>query len=211
MGRNKFPDETVQKILDASLALFLEKGFEQTTILDIVENMGGLTRGAFYHHFKSKEEVLDALGDKLFFDNNPFEKANKQTNLNAIEKLRYIILHSMDDTDSRKVSIMTVQSLESPALLLRVLEDNRDLVAPAFEKIIEEGFNDGSIKKGNAKLLSQILTFLTNFWMIPSLYPITEAEVTEKLCLIKEITDNLGMPILTDELIALTINNAVEV
>jgi len=68
MPRNKYPEETVQKILDVSLKLFLEKGYEQTTILDIVDNLGGLTRGAFYHHFKSKEEVLNVLGDKLFYD-----------------------------------------------------------------------------------------------------------------------------------------------
>ena len=55
MPRNKYPEETVQKILDVSMKLFLEKGYEETTILDIVGELGGLTRGAFYHHFKSKE------------------------------------------------------------------------------------------------------------------------------------------------------------
>ena len=64
LPRNKYPEETVQKILDASLKLFLEKGYEKTTVLDIISEMGGLTRGAFYHHFKSKEEVFDALCEK---------------------------------------------------------------------------------------------------------------------------------------------------
>ena len=36
MPRNKYPEETVQKILDASLKLFLEKGYEETTVLDII-------------------------------------------------------------------------------------------------------------------------------------------------------------------------------
>ena len=54
MPRNKYPEETVQKILDASLKLFLEKGYEETTVLDIISEMGGLTRGAFYHHFKGR-------------------------------------------------------------------------------------------------------------------------------------------------------------
>ena len=63
MPRNKYPEETVQKILDAALKLFSEKGYEETTVLDIIDNMGGMTRGAFYHHFKSKEEVLNALKD----------------------------------------------------------------------------------------------------------------------------------------------------
>ena len=56
--RNKYPEETVQKILDASLKLFLEKGYEETTVLDIISEMGGLTRGAFYHHFKIQGRSL---------------------------------------------------------------------------------------------------------------------------------------------------------
>ena len=35
MPRNKYPEETVQKILDVSLKLFLEKGYEETTVLDL--------------------------------------------------------------------------------------------------------------------------------------------------------------------------------
>lgn len=84
MPRNKYPEETVQKILDASLKLFLEKGYEQTTVLDIVDNLGGLTRGAFYHHFKSKEEVLDALSEQLYHKMDPFEKVKQEHGLTVV-------------------------------------------------------------------------------------------------------------------------------
>ena len=74
MARNKYPEETVEKILTAARRLFLEKGYEKTTIQDIVDQLGGLTKGAVYHHFKSKEEIMNALTTKMFFDDNPFEK-----------------------------------------------------------------------------------------------------------------------------------------
>ena len=61
MARNKYPEVTVEKILDAAQRLFLEKGYENTTIQDIVGELGGLTKGAVYHHFKSKEEIMDAV------------------------------------------------------------------------------------------------------------------------------------------------------
>ena len=64
MSRNKYPEETVERILDTAQRLFLEKGYEQTTIQDIIDNLGGLTRGAIYHHFKSKEEIIDAVSDR---------------------------------------------------------------------------------------------------------------------------------------------------
>lgn len=95
MPRNKYPEETVQKILDASLKLFLEKGYEETTVLDIISEMGGLTRGAFYHHFKSKEEVFDALCEKLFYETNPFKKAKNHKELNGLEKLKFERINAM--------------------------------------------------------------------------------------------------------------------
>lgn len=200
MPRNKYPEETVQKILDAALKLFLEKGYEQTTILDIVDHMGGMTRGAFYHHFKSKEEVLDALGDKLFFDNNPFEPLKKRTDLTGLEKIRAFISASSEDSDSRKISIMSLKALESPTFLKRMLDDNRDVFSPLLQELIEEGMQDGSIQTEHPKLLSQLVVFLANCWMIPTLYPSTPEESVEKLMYIKEITDRMGIPIFDDKL-----------
>ena len=51
MARNKYPEETIQKILDVSYRLFLEKGYEHTSIQDIVHAIG-MSKGAIYHHFK---------------------------------------------------------------------------------------------------------------------------------------------------------------
>lgn len=61
MARNKYPEITVEKILEAAQKLFFEKGYDNTTIQDIVDKLGGLTKGAIYHHFKSKEEFIRYL------------------------------------------------------------------------------------------------------------------------------------------------------
>lgn len=74
MARNKYPEITVEKILEVSQWLFLTKGYDNTTIQDIVDDLGGPTRGAIYHHFKSKEEIMDALTNKMFHEKNPFIK-----------------------------------------------------------------------------------------------------------------------------------------
>lgn len=115
MPRNKYPEETVEKILDVSLKLFLEKGYENTTVLDIVDHLGGLTRGAFYHHFKSKEEVMSVLSERLFYENNPFEKVKRNQDLNGLQKLKKIIEDSMEDTAYRKISIENIPLLDNPS------------------------------------------------------------------------------------------------
>ena len=66
MARNKYPEITEQRILDASLKLFLEKGYEHTTIQDIIDELGDLTKGAIYHHFKSKSDIIEAVMNQLY-------------------------------------------------------------------------------------------------------------------------------------------------
>ena len=48
--------ETRQKILDSAISLFSTKGFDQVSIDDLM-NHAGLTRGAFYAHFKNKQTI----------------------------------------------------------------------------------------------------------------------------------------------------------
>ncbi len=56
----KEAEERRNEILDAADALFGKKGFDGTSTNDILD-MVGIARGTLYYHFKSKEEILDAL------------------------------------------------------------------------------------------------------------------------------------------------------
>lgn len=53
-------EETKEKIIEAALYIFLEKGFSKTSIEDIVSSLN-LTRGAFYWHFKDKDDVFKCI------------------------------------------------------------------------------------------------------------------------------------------------------
>ena len=46
MARNKYPEETVQLILDVAFRLFMKKGYEHTSVQDIIDQLGGLSKGA---------------------------------------------------------------------------------------------------------------------------------------------------------------------
>lgn len=58
MNRNE--NNTLDDILSAAKAEFSEKGFQSASLRRIVKN-AGVTTGAFYGYFKSKEELFDAL------------------------------------------------------------------------------------------------------------------------------------------------------
>ncbi len=52
--------ERRNEILDAANELFVKKGFDGTSTNDILEKVG-IARGTLYYHFKSKEDIMDAL------------------------------------------------------------------------------------------------------------------------------------------------------
>ncbi|NPB06624.1 MAG: TetR/AcrR family transcriptional regulator [Aquificae bacterium] len=62
MGEKR--SDTKQKILEASLKLFSKKGFKETTVKDIAREVG-ITEGAIYRHFTSKEEIIRELIESI--------------------------------------------------------------------------------------------------------------------------------------------------
>ena len=199
MARNKYPEVTVEKILDVSQRLFLEKGYDKTTIQDIVDELGGLSKGAIYHHFKSKEEIMDALGDKMFFNNNPFEKVKARTDLNGLQKMRMAIMLNQSDENQIELTKQAIPMLKNPHVLARMIETNRRCLCPYWELFIEEGIKDGSIKTQYKKELAEFLV-LMDIWLIPSIFPADKKELHNRLYCIKEMLEKMGLPLLNEEI-----------
>lgn len=199
MARNKYPEVTVEKILDVSQRLFLEKGYDKTTIQDIVDELGGLSKGAIYHHFKSKEEIMDALGDKMFFNNNPFEKVKARTDLNGLQKMRMAIMLNQSDENQIELTKQAIPMLKNPHVLARMIETNRRSLCPYWELFIEEGIKDGSIKTQYKKELAEFLV-LMDIWLIPSIFPADKKELHNRLYCIKEMLEKMGLPLLNEEI-----------
>lgn len=134
MARNKYPELTVEKILDVAQKLFLEQGYEQTTIQDIVNNLGGMTKGAVYHHFKSKEEIINALADKMFLENNPFSIVKNRNDLNGLQKIQLAIMLNQDESDKTELSKQAVPLLKNPRILAGMIESQKTIFYPCFER-----------------------------------------------------------------------------
>ena len=198
MARNKYPEVTVEKILEVSQRLFLTKGYDNTTIQDIVEELGGLTRGAIYHHFKSKEEIMDALTRKMFFEKNPFEQVKKQTDLNGLQKMKLAIALNQSDKDAIDLSLQAIPILKNPRILVGMIESNRQQLSPCWLERLMEGIADGSIHTEYAKELSELIP-LFDLWLTPSVYPATAEELHHKFLFIKELLNKMGLPLFDEE------------
>ncbi len=194
----KSPQQWKTEILDAAQKLFMSKGYEETSISDIMEAVGG-AKGMFYHCFKSKEEVIHALGNQMFFENNPFEAVKERTDLNGLQKIRELLIFNQSDTDRNYINLQAISILKDPRILATAVEENRRILTPLWFEMLEEGRQDGSIQTEYAKELSELLP-LINFWLMPSVYPATAEEIHHKYRFIVEVLSVMGLPLMDENM-----------
>lgn len=203
MARNKYPEVTEERILEAAQRLFLEKGYDNTTIQDIVDQLGGLTKGAVYHHFKSKEEILDKVSDRMFFQNNPFEAVKQRGDLNGLEKLREAVRLNQSDTSRTQLTIQMLPLRKNPHLLVEMIDSNRRVLTPYVLELLEEGNRDGSLHTEYPREIAELLPLLTSLWLMPSVFPATKAEMLRKFTFLGEMLDRMGVPLFDEGIQAL--------
>jgi len=182
------------KILEATGALFAEKGFDATTMQDIMAR-SGLSKGAIYHHFKSKEEIMQVLGDKMFFANNPFDEIRKRTELDGLQKIRELLKLNQSDTKRNDFNMAAIPILKDTRILATAVEANRRVLTPLWLELLEEGKADGSIKTNYVKEISELLP-LINFWFMPSIFPATAEEIHNKFIFVIEALSRMGLPLM---------------
>ena len=199
MSRNKYPEITVEKILEVSQRLFLEKGDDNTKIQDIADELG-MTKGAIYHHFKSKEEIMDVLGDTMFVNNNPFEIVKKRNDLNGLEKMKYVINLNQSNEQMIELTNQALPLLENPQILAKMFESNYQYLLPYWLELIEEGQKDGSIKTNQPKELAELL-ILTDLWMVPSLFPGNVNDIKNRYKFVTIMLGKMGLPLYDEEML----------
>ena len=203
MARNKYPEITVERILEAAQRLFLEKGYENTTIQDIVDELGDLTKGAVYHHFKSKEEILDAVSDKMFFENNPFEAVRNRTDLNGLQKLQEAVRMNQSDENRVSITLQSIPITQNPRILVGMIESNRKILTPYYQELLEEGNRDGSIRTEYAKEIAELLPLLTSLWLLPAVFTGTKADLKRKFHFLGDMLERMGVPLVDESIYAL--------
>ncbi len=198
----KTPDEWKKEILNAAKSLFISKGYEETSISDIMDMVGG-AKGMFYRCFQSKEDVMHALGNQMFFENNPFDAIKGRSDLNGLQKIKALLVLNQSDEERNHLNMQAVPILKDPHILVAAVEENRRILTPLWLELLEEGKNDGSIKTEYTKELSELLP-LINFWMMPTVFPATEEELHHKYRFVMEVLNRMGLPIFGDEAVSFT-------
>lgn len=202
MARNKYPEETVYLILETATRLFVQKGYERTSIQDIINNLGGLSKGAIYHHFKSKEEILMAVTSKLSEESNKMLlEIRDRTDMTGKEKLKKLLADSVNRPVHDSIFSAAPNIKSSPALVSSILMESVETVAPEYVlPIIKQGIEDGSIQTEYPEELAELIILVGNIWLDPMIFDDVPEKIYRKCVMYDKMLRGFGLDIVDESM-----------
>lgn len=143
MRVSKEHNERREEILDKAEQLFSSKGYEKCTVNDIL-NAVGIAKGTFYHYFKSKEEVLDAIIQRVtdIVVSRAKLVASDQT-LSPDKKLLHIFLSMRVENEMNHEILEELHQTENALMHQKSLSSIMEGVVPILAQVAEEGIEKG--------------------------------------------------------------------
>ena len=176
----KDAEERRNEILDVAERLFCTKGFDNTSTNDILTEIG-IARGTLYYHFKSKEDILDAMIERL--TNQMVEKASVialDESIPVLERLTGTMLSLNVDNE---LGHMVMEQVHRPqnALMHQKLEHMLlGRVNRLITRITEDGIRQGIMHTDYpAEAVEMLMTY--SYTAFDSLNQYSEEEEQRKI------------------------------
>lgn len=139
----KTAEERKEEILDVAEQLFAEKGFDNASTNDIINKIG-IARGTLYHHFNSKEEILDAIVDRMISRSIAGARAIiKDTSIPLLDRLSGAFLSLNINTGAGVEVLEQIHKPQNALLHQKTQERLLGEVVPMIAELIEEGNKSG--------------------------------------------------------------------
>ena len=154
-------DKRKQEILDTAEEQFCRKGYEKTSVQDILDILS-LSKGSFYHHFESKEAVLEEICSRNIRERcrKASEKAESQASV--IKALNQILSDMMPFSDENKHFLLLI-------LPVIPLQEGRSLLS-CYQTVLHESYR-------------KILTDIINKGIQEQLFYCRNSEITADICI----------------------------
>lgn len=136
---SKSPEERRQEIIDTAFRLFTENGYEQTTVRDIVSDIG-VAQGLFYYYFKNKEEVFMAVSQQFGEDMvAELTQIIAQTGRSPLQRVRACMDAITSFFYRKSVLWRRLPADLSPQMQQRLLQLTRELLEPTLSELLAKG------------------------------------------------------------------------
>ena len=160
----KNPDLRRTELLDIAQELFLTRGYDAATVNDVIER-AGLSKGAFYHYFSSKEALLEALADR--FAHRTVEQVAdimEDPSLDALSRLNAFLARTrqlrLEAAPMIRPLFAAIFRPENIVLYHRISSTGIAMITPLLARIITQGVEEGVFRTpdpvGTAEMVVQL-------------------------------------------------------
>lgn len=162
----KAPEVRRNEILDCAQALFSERGYEETTVNDVIA-AAGISKGAFYHHFPSKQAMLEALAERIARESMALlEGILADASLGAIARMNALLAGARRlqvEAAPETARLFDIISRPGNVVLYHRIERALSAVAaPALARIIAQGMEEGIFRVPDAEAAAEMILQLRN-------------------------------------------------
>lgn len=142
-------DERRLEFLTTAMNLFMQQGYEQTSINHIIDAVG-VSKGAFYHYFKSRDDLLEQLAVFVAEQTlGSLQEVVDDPSLSALEKMNGVFQKSNAMKARNREFILgllkTFYHDNNIQLRNKISERNLELTSPLLGRIIRQGIEEGTM------------------------------------------------------------------
>lgn len=143
--RSYDPAQTRASLVQAALELFSERGFRATSMLDVADR-AGVTKGAFYHHFSSKDDVLEFIHDEFITLALRLQTEALETYDDPVELMQHLVYDLVMVTLRYQphVAVFFREVHELTGDRREAIVAKRQQALDAYRDVIERGIKDGA-------------------------------------------------------------------
>ena len=157
------PQERKKEFMETALKLFNEKGYEKTTINDIIKAMG-VSKGAFYHYFASKEDVIEQISDnyaqRVLGMTSQLADRKDMKAVEKINQLFQIVQGYKRSSSQKRIQIKQIfQDEQNLKLERKITKKLRKQMAVSMEKIIREGVETKQFREVNPREMTEFIQY----------------------------------------------------
>jgi len=152
----KTKEERRNEIIETAGKLFEEKGYEQTQVQDIVNEIG-VAKGLFYYYFKSKDEVMEELADR--YADAIIDAVNKliDKDISTFDKINRIFQIFIDSAEKKSGIFMGILYVKNGITHERIFFNVGKKMVPLVTELILSGNDNGECNCSDPKFITEFL------------------------------------------------------
>ena len=149
-----------QELLEIAYRLFVEKGYENTSVDEIID-AAGIAKGTYYYYFESKEAMLEEVIGMMIEAEGENAKKILESPIPIPQKLIGIIA-CFQLKDSEQTFVDTINRPENVLMHSKMSKRIIDTIVPLLSKVIEEGISEGIFDCDNIPERVRMILIVSN-------------------------------------------------